>query len=446
MADEHRPRIKLIQIKSAIIFWLLAGLFFQHPLAAQTLTSNRYALFEKNGWWQLLHNGKPFYIKGAVGWKHFEILKECDANAVRTRATRKHLDHALKYSLAAMAGLPVRGERNGMDWDDPEMVTAQKRRIAAIVTQLEEHPALLFWAVGNELDWIPPGKPHNPDLWKHLNDLAVEIKKIDDSHPVLTVVGTGRFEKKIQQIAAQCPDFDLLGINSYGDIVKVTELANRYWPKPYLIAEWGPTGHWQAPKTPWGVPVEQTSTEKAQAIFERYTNAILPNRNSCLGSFVFLWGQKQETTHTWYGMFRDGLQTESVDVMKYLWSCSWPQNRTPAVLNLSIDGFADKKQIYLEPAKTYSAKITCYDSDYDELSFKWDVRPEVIIPENSYAGGLERPAIPIRGLIKDTRGSRATFMTPDSEGSYRLFVEVYDSHDHAGYANVPFYVRSEQNR
>ena len=61
--------------------------------------------------------------------------------------------------------------------------------------------------------------------------------------------------------------------------------------------------------------IVRTSTEKARAVYDRYRNVILADAEHYLGSFVFLWGQKQETTHTWYGMFQGDLSTESVDVM-----------------------------------------------------------------------------------------------------------------------------------
>jgi hypothetical protein len=100
---------------------------------------------------------------------------------------------------------------------------------------------------------------------------------------VLTVVGTGHYERKVQEIAAACKDMDLLGVNAYGDLGPVTELTRKHWPKPYVVAEWGPTGHWQVPKTKWRVPLEQTSTEKAQVIAERYERIILADRTHCLG-------------------------------------------------------------------------------------------------------------------------------------------------------------------
>jgi hypothetical protein len=179
-----------------------------------------------------------------------------------------------------MANLPVRGERNGLDWDNAEQVEEQKRKVLAVVRELKDHPALMFWSVGNELDHIP-GKPsYHPQIWDRLNDLAVAIKQIDTNHPVLTVVGTGHYERKVQEIAAACKDMDLLGVNAYGDLGPVTELTRKHWPKPYVIAEWGPTGHWQVPKTKWRAPLEQTSSEKAQVIAERYERIILADRDA----------------------------------------------------------------------------------------------------------------------------------------------------------------------
>jgi len=400
----------------------------------------RYSIEKKDNQWQLFQNGSSFYIKGAVGWSHYDVLEAYGANSVRTQAKKELLDKAHEHGFTARAGLPVRGERNGMDWADPKMVAKQKERVLDRVREFKDHPAVMLWNVGNELDWIPPGVPHHPDLWQRLNDLAKAIKAVDPHHPVMTVVGSGRFEKKIQRIMQDCPDIDLLGINTYGDIAEVTQQARQFWNRPYIIAEWGPTGHWQVPKTMWGAPVEQTSTEKAHVIFDRYQNIILQDRKHCLGSYVFYWGEKQETTHTWYGLFRDGLITESIDVMHFLWKDSWPQNRAPAVLNVIIDEFVDEKAVLLNPGQTCQAQAFCYDSDYDSLTFVWDIRPEVEVPEDSYAGGGEEPAKPIPGLFTDSHARRVRFQAPDKNGAYRLFVQITDGHGHAGYANVPFYV------
>ncbi|MHC4402600.1 MAG: glycoside hydrolase family 2 TIM barrel-domain containing protein [Planctomycetota bacterium] len=402
---------------------------------------NHYEIVKKGDSWQLLQNGQPLYIKGAVGWQHFDVLKQRGGNSLRTRASKANLDRAHEHGLVVMAGLPIRGERNGMDWADPERVAEQKGKALGIVEQLKDHPALMLWVVGNELDWIPPGIAHHPRLWQHLNDLAVAIHRIDPHHPVLTVVGTGRYEQKIQQIAESCTDMDLLGVNSYGDIEKVVRLTRAHWPKAYLIAEWGPTGHWQVPKTEWRVPLEQTSTQKALAILDRYQRTIQADTDRCLGSYVFLWGQKQETTHTWYGMFQNGLLTQSVDVMQYVWTGTWPANRAPVVGRMFIEGFNDERSVYLAPGQACRVEIECDDPDGDKLTFAWDVRPEVEIPANSYAGGSEKPAKPIDGLVREPFARQARFAAPKAPGPYRIFVRVFDGHGHLGYGNVPFYVR-----
>ncbi|MBN2133275.1 MAG: hypothetical protein JW741_27495 [Sedimentisphaerales bacterium] len=423
-----------------IVLSVVAGLMGpQAGVAGQPRTGN-FEIVERSGRWQLLRDGEPFYVKGAVGWHSYELLRQCGGNAVRTGARKANLGRAHQAGLVALANLPVRGQRNGMDWGDEQAVAEQKARVLQTVRELKDHPAVMFWAVGNELDWIPPGIAHHRQLWQRLNDLAAGIHEIDPHHPVMTVVGTGRFEAKIREIARQGTAFDLLGINAYGDIAAVAKLARRFWPKPYVVAEWGPTGHWQVPRTQWGAPLEETSTQKARAVFNRYTSVIQADAQHCLGSFAFLWGQKQETTHTWYGMFQGDLSTESVDVMQYFWSGQWPSNRAPAVLALDIIGFADRTRVYLDPGQTYEARVVCYDCDYDALTFRWEIKTEVEIPKDSYAGSLEKPAGTVPGLIEEDAAARARFTAPEATGNYRLFVQILDGHGHVGYANAPFHV------
>jgi hypothetical protein len=411
-------------------------------LPAASVKADDFQISRQGNQWQLLCNDVPFYIKGAVGWKHFETLREYGGNAIRSRARKDMLDRAHTCGLKVMAGLPVHGERNAMDWGDDQQVSTQRQKVVETVKQLKDHPALMLWVIGNELDWIPPGRPHHAALWRRLNDLAIAIHEVDPNHPVLTVVGTGRFEQKIHQIAKELTDIDLLGINAYGDLAQVCALTRSHWPKPYVVAEWGPTGHWQVPKTKWRVPLEQTSSQKAAVIRERYRNVIMADRDYCLGSFVFLWGEKQETTHTWYGMYHNDLQTESIDMMKYLWTGAWPSNRAPSIKQLRIIGSA-AKPIYVAPSQTQRAVVDCVDPDNDTLEYRWDIRPEVEIPDDSYAGNMEKSARPIVGLITGGESHEVEFRTPQRPGPYRLFVTVTDSQGHIAYSNLPFFVRAE---
>ena len=178
-------------------------------------------------------------------------------------------------------------------------------------------------------------------------------------------------------------------------------------------------------------------------IRRRYEDAILADTDHCLGSFVFYWSEKQETTHTWYGLFCDGLRTESIDVMQHLWTGAWPDNRAPTIERVAIDGFSDPKSIYLDAGATCRAGVQATDPDSDPLTFAWDIRPEVKIPPGSYAGSLEKRARPIDGLIRDPTRPQVEFTAPQDAGPYRIFVTIFDGKGHAGYGNVPFFVTQE---
>jgi hypothetical protein len=99
---------------------------------------------------------------------------------------------------------------------------------------------------------------------------------------------------------------DLLCINTYGGLATLPRTIRQSgWDGAYLVTEWGPTGHWEGLQTIWKSPIEETSSEKAAVYKSRYEYGIENDRQKCLGSYVFLWGQKQERTPTWYGVFTE---------------------------------------------------------------------------------------------------------------------------------------------
>jgi hypothetical protein len=397
-----------------------------------------YRIEKQGDSWVLLKEGSPYYIKGAVAGDHFQKIREYGGNSVRIWSDYEEgLNKALENGLTVMVSLPVSAERYGMDWNDTVMVHQNIREVMSVVEQFKEHPAVMLWALGNELDWIPPGIPYNPRLWDWIEVMAIKIKKIDRKHPVMTVIGNSTFEKKTKEIANQCPSLDLIGLNLYGDFSNEAEIIREYWKKPYAVTEWGPHGHWQRPYTTWKAPLEESSSEKAAAYQHNYRQVIRKDQSHCLGSYVFLWGQKQEITHTWYGMFSiDGLESESVGVMHTLWSGTQLSNTAPEVKELLIDGKPRQLDFYLDVEKAYSATLVATDTE-DEMTFHWEIRKEV--DPAPYAGQGEIPAEPIQGLIEDPGKPTIQFITPDEAGAYRLFGYAFDGKGHWAYANFPFY-------
>ena len=140
----------------------------------------------------------------------------------------------------------------------------------------------------------------------------------------------------------------------YGDSVNLQQrIGEAGWDGPYMVTEWGATGHWEVARTEWDVAIENTSTEKAADFIERYREAILADPVNCLGSYVFLWGQKQERTPTWYGMFlENGNITGTVDAVHYAWTGQWPDNRCPSIESFLLDGKGSRDNIRLKAGQS----------------------------------------------------------------------------------------------
>jgi hypothetical protein len=394
--------------------------------------------------YKLIVNGKPYFIKGAVGKDYLEKLKRYGGNSIRTNSEKEVLDEAHHLGLTALVNLPVRAERDGMNYDDAEAVRKQHEKVMEIVNRLKSHPAVIMWSLGNELDFIQANvKEHyNINVWDAVNALAEEIHRVDPNHPVMTVVGSIN-DEKINDLINKCSALDLLGINEYGDLDEIPSWIRKFgWKKPYVVTEWGPTGFWQVKHTKWKVPIEETSSMKAAKYKERYESTIASDKEMCLGSYVFLWRQHQERTHTWFGMFdASGNETEAVDVMQYEWTGKWPENRVPSLDSMKIGDRTAYDNIYLQPDEKYSAAVWISDPDKDVIEYKWEILPEGT--RFPYGGNGERKAPAIEGLIGYAGQSKISFSAPKKEGAYRLFVYGYDGHGNWATANVPFYVKGK---
>jgi len=384
-------------------------------------------------------NNKPFYIKGAgLGGGGQDSLARHGANSLRTWASnngRDVLDRALTNGFYVTMGLSVGLERHGFDYNDTNAVQRQLESIKTEVMKYKDHPALIIWAIGNELNL----EAKNPKVWDAVNDISKMIHQIDTNHLTTTPLA-GINPQLIHEIKTRAPDLDLLAIQMYGDIVKLPNLLKECaWDKPYIVTEWGATGWWEIQKTDWGAPIEENSSVKADAFRKRYETVIAADHDQCLGSYVFLWGQKQERTPTWFGVFLEsGEETESVDVMQYVWTGKWPENRSPRLAGAWLNGKTAQENIRVKTNQTYTAKISVADPDKDPLTYRWEVVEE--IKTQSTGGDREEKPSAIPGLIQEQNKSEILMKAPEKPGAYRLFVYIFDGHDHAAHANIPFYV------
>ena len=388
--------------------------------------------------WQLFRAGEPYLVKGAGGDSALAELAAAGGNSVRTWGVEKlgeTLDAAQEHGLTVTAGIWLGHERHGFDYRDPVQVESQFNMAKQAVLQYRNHPALLLWGVGNEMEGYKDGD--DPVIWGEVNRIAEMIKELDPNHPTLTVtaeVGGGR----IASINEYCPAIDIHGINAYGG---GPSLPERYkaagGTKPYLITEFGPPGSWEVPTQPWGAPPEMTSSQKAEFYRRTYESAVLGAPGLAVGSYAFLWGYKMEGTATWFGMYLpDGSPLSSVDTMTELWSGTPPSNRSPQAESLEVVGDVER-----EPGEVIEVRAQVADPEGDGLTVQWALRRE----SGEYAtGGDARAAIPdIEGAILSGDASGAQVQLPTAPGPYRLFMYAKDGAGRAATANVPVLVKGE---
>ncbi|MCA8987574.1 MAG: hypothetical protein KDA78_08035 [Planctomycetaceae bacterium] len=400
-----------------------------------TCAQTRVVLEKQDGQFQLIRNGKPYVVKGVGGTDQLDLLAAMGGNSIRTWSTDdldQLLDEAHQRGLSVCVGLWVGHERHGFNYQDEAAVTAQLETLLEAVRKYKSHPAVLLWGIGNEME----GEGTNPAVWYAVNHLAREIKRIDPDHPTMTVIAE-LGDHKLKSLEQFCPDIDLVGVNSYGGLATLPERYRKSGcSKPYLVTEFGPLGPWEVEKTRWGAPLEETSSQKAQRYSSGYQNALEKSAGQCLGGYAFLWGWKQETTATWFGMILpDGQRLAAADAMQHAWTRKWPANRCPEISQLKV-----QQSDGLKPGQQIPLSLTVRDPESDSLSIVWKLRFDSTTIGTGGDFQKEEDAV-ANAIVPDPSNPEQAIMTvPEGGGAYRVFAYVSDSHGGAAVANQPIFV------
>ncbi|PKV76127.1 glycosyl hydrolase family 2 [Pontibacter ramchanderi] len=406
-----------------------------------TKTGRTVEVVKEGEKYTLYRHGKPYFIKGAAGYEHFDKVAAYGGNSIRVwhtdEDTQRLLDEAHQQGLTVMLGLWMEREREGFNYYDKDDVAAQKERLRAEVLKYKDHPALLMWVVGNELY----AEGSNVKVWDAVNGVAEMIHEIDPNHPTTTTVMNVP-KQVVNLIKRRCPAIDILSINSFGALHNLSaELRDTNWDGPYVIAEFGGQGYWETRTTWWYAPLEQTSSEKAAFARERYEKTVLNDPDRCLGAYAFIWGYKYETTPTWFSIMTDtGEETEMAQVMREIWSGERDFNRAPHIAYLSLKNIFPSDQVYLQPGELSTAAVFATDPDGDSLQVKWELLPETV-SEDGNAIKEQKPEM-IQGAIQQVSGNSVTLKAPEKDGAYRLYTYVYDGQGNVATANFPFYVKA----
>ena len=395
--------------------------------------------------YQLLRGGEPYTVRGAgMVVDDIERFAAAGGNSIRNwntmqdrQDTRAFLDKAHAHGVTIAMGLAMRPERHGFDYDDPDAVAAQLELMRGEVLKYRDHPAVLTWIIGNELNH----DYENPRVYDAVNDVAAMIRELDPHHPTTTTT-SGFKPDVIAEIVARAPALDFISFQMYGSLFALPDrLAKTGFEGPFMVTEWGTIGYWEVETTDWGAPVELHSSDKADTFLRGHREILDPLDGQLLGSYAFYWGQKPERTPTWFGMLtEDGNLTEVVDTMQYAWTGEWPKNRTPRVQDMLLDGKDARQSVALVAGQDYEAVLDAADPDDEPIAYRWELKPESAATTGG--GDFEAPLPDLEGYLSDP-ASASTTLTAPPPGKYRLFAYASDDGGRVAHANIPFLVESE---
>jgi hypothetical protein len=386
--------------------------------------------------WELRRGGQPYFVKGGGGSVHLDRLAQMGGNSIRTWGDGPDipalLDKAHAQGLTVCLGIWLGHERHGFDYTNKDQVSRQFEEAKRIIRKYRSHPAVLMWGIGNEMEGFDQGD--NPNIWKAVNDIAKMAQEEDPNRPTITVIAEVG-GKKVPSIHNLAPEIDIVGINTYGGAGNVID---RYKAaggvKPVILTEFGPIGTWEAPKTPWGVAIEPTSTEKGRQYRTHYEKAVDAHPGLTLGSYAFIWGWKQEVTATWFGMLlKDGSTLAAAEEMSAKWKGRKPSNLVPVIESIELGGPA-----VVAPNGEVTVTVKASDPDKDSLNFEWVLKTEATVLGQGGDAEPEQKIMP-EALVKGN-GPKGVFRAPAEEAGYRIFLTIRDGKGGAATANIPIMV------
>jgi hypothetical protein len=397
---------------------------------------------QRDGRYTVVRNGKPYNIRGAGGYSHFRELHDAGGNTLRTWDTTnlaQILDSAQRHDLAVIVGLPIPNSGDIAFYNNPQITQTRYRAMQSVIKRFRNHPAVLMWCLGNELDF--PYKWTYGDFYDSFNALTDMIHREDPDHPVTTTILN--FNKKyIFNIRLRC-DIDVISFNIFGTLPllrgELDDLA-WFWKGPYMLLEWGINGPWLGTEhTAWGAYIEDTSKKKADIYRERYRQYMPLKDPRFLGACVFFWGNKQETTHTWFSIFdENGSASEAVGTMRGLWTGQPSPAIYPEIKYMLLNGQGARDNVLLNRSVPASAEVLLSKGHDRIRSIRWQVFREDWYHKNRTNN--TRKLKPVAAAESSGQNLRLTFSTPQQEGPYRIFATIYDDEGNFASCNTPFYV------
>jgi hypothetical protein len=397
-------------------------------ICAAMFAPNKVAIIRKGSGFELIRDGKPYVVRGAGAKTHLDALVASGGNSTRTWGSvdiGPFLDEAHAKGLTVTVGIWLGHVEHGFDYDNKKQVDEQFEMARKSVEMYKDHPAVLMWAVGNEMELGAKGTR----VFEEIERIAKMIKKADKNHPVISVVAD-MWPEKMTSLLKFCPSLDALGVNSYGGLPTLEERM-KPWQKPYFITEFAFDIPQPRADDPKGVLREPSSTEKCAMMEAYYAKGIANLPGRVLGSYVFYWDPTEVGLASRYNMhLKDKTKLQMVDVMQKIWTGAYPKNRAP-----EVNFYSDAVQT-VAPGGKLEFSVSTDDPERNELELEYQVLSDD--PKLRFVGDHEKE---MRIFSSGKIDPDFEITAPKDPGIYRILVIVRDGKGSAGTASLPFLVK-----
>lgn len=404
-------------------------------LSFPAYAGNNVEIRRTGGAFKLFVNGRETVIRGAGvgvafgrgGENYLRMAKDMGANSVRTwgvdQGDQRYLDEAARLGLWVNAGFWLNYPTGT---PDTSYITGDgyrnrvRTQVLDYVKKYKDHPAVLFWNVGNEVFANIRDEDEKIAFAKFLNGLAGDIKAIDPDHPV--VYASSALEG-LDYIAKYAPAVDIFGINLYGGITGSLQACRKSaLGRPVLVTEIGPAGFWDLPKDRNGLAIDQNDSVKA-VTYRNNLSETLNFRDILLGNYVFHLGETSQDSFTWWNVNFGELKRASYwEILKIF------TGKKPPVYP-RIKTFTASKSSGVRPGEWLDVDLAVYYPDPAGLSFEYFFSTAKYGVLHYYANNRIDTAV-------ESEDDRTRVRAPDKPGLYRFYALIKDRNGSAATLNV----------
>lgn len=182
----------------------------------------------------------------AIYERDLPLMRSIGVNCVRVYGWKPDADHEDFLNAAWNGGVqPIRVLVSNWvdpytDWRSRRAMEALKRDWGRIAERAKDHPALLGYLVGNELNHAYWNRSL-PSVWTSLNEIAAEIRRHDTNHLITTALGDGEVMQNLRAGVKEAPLINAWCVQTYrGDSFKTLFIeAYTVLNKPLFVSEFG---------------------------------------------------------------------------------------------------------------------------------------------------------------------------------------------------------------